>query len=858
LFKEGSVAEELKAANPPAKAVDTVTFILDGQSITVPKGTSVLEASLNNNIHVPSFCWHPKLKSVGACRMCYVEIEKMPKLMVSCSTEATNGMVVHTNSDLVKRGRKAVLEFTLINHPLDCPTCDKGGECDLQDLTFAHGYDDSRFEFQKYRFTEEGKQSTFDDLRIGPEIVLNRNRCILCFKCVRANKEAFGEYDLGAYERGNITEINAAPGEQVDNPFSGNLVEICPVGALTNTDWRYKIRVWLTEQVPSICPFTSSGSNILFYKERQQNQIYRVTSRRNDLIDDGWLADVTRYGYQIATSEDRLQSPLIKKNGKQAPATWDEAVTLVAKKFKEIAENKGGVCLGALAAPSLDNAALHSLNKLMRHNFQSNNVDFRGEYRMLPKIGDTVYAALASRPFKIADIDTSDVVVVFGSDLHKEHPNEYLRIRKAKQFNRSRVFFINPLATKAADIADAELIYAVGGDELALNALALAGIELGLSDDGKLKGKLGTANFAETALASGIDAGELKLVAKAIAEGRKITFICGELITRSSARENISAAVCNLNKLFGIENKGQIGVLARHANSAGAARLGLLPELSDNLKSELNNLWGKTPEAPGLSTDAMFSVMKKGELNGYLIVGANPMMLYPDRQFVQDAFKALDFLVVADLYETETTALADVVFPLSSWAEYNGHYVNLEGRVQFAEAAIKPKFESKPAHEIVSLIASKFGRPLFGSASEMQAEITNLLKSATVTAWPNDYLQVTISPESRPLDYPVPLMVGDDPHHVGHLTEKSISLSNFVSEAYMEMSPDLAAKHKISSGDQIRVESETGKIIVKAKISSVLDSDTVFIPRNFSATPVNCLLSRKRRTDWVRLSKVQG
>ncbi|MBU0985103.1 MAG: (2Fe-2S)-binding protein, partial [candidate division Zixibacteria bacterium] len=320
------MAEATEKKTASAQAVPTVTLTIDGQEITVPKGTTVLQAARELKIDIPTFCWHAKLKPVGACRMCYVEIERMPKLAVSCATEAMDGMVVHTKSDAVLQGRRAIIEFTLLNHPLDCPTCDKGGECTLQNLTFAHGFDDSRFTFQKYRFRDDADDTTFDDHRIGPEIILNRNRCIQCYRCVRANKEAFGEWDLGAYERGNITQINSAPGEQVDNPFSGNLVEICPVGALTNTDWRYKVRVWLTQTASSVCPFTSSGTNILFYKEGHQKKIFRVTSRQNDSIDDGWIPDVTRYGYQMVASPDRLQTPLIKKEGKQVKATWDEAL----------------------------------------------------------------------------------------------------------------------------------------------------------------------------------------------------------------------------------------------------------------------------------------------------------------------------------------------------------------------------------------------------------------------------------------------------------------------------------------------------------------------------------------------------
>ncbi|MEW5993638.1 MAG: 2Fe-2S iron-sulfur cluster-binding protein, partial [Candidatus Zixiibacteriota bacterium] len=403
------------------KPPNTVTLTIDGRSTSVPRGTTVLKAARQLGIHIPTFCWHPKLKAVGACRMCYVEIEKFPKLQVSCATEATEGMVVHTASDKVKQGRRAVIEFLLTNHPLDCPTCDKGGECDLQDLTFAHGFDDGRFAFRKHRWTDETVRTTFDDVRIGPEIILNRNRCILCYKCVRANKEAFGEYDLGAYERGSITEINAAPGQPVDNPFSGNLVEICPVGALTNNDWRYKIRVWLTGTVASIDNYFSSGSNILLYKEDHKNHIYRVTSCCNDDVDDGWLPDVTRYGYQVANSPERLKQPLVKKEGKQVPATWDEALEIITTRFKEIREKKGGVCIGGLASPHLDNSSLYCFSAFFRKVFKSNNIDFRCDYPMLPDRPDSLFSILCSQPFRIADIDDSDVIVTFGSDLIREH-----------------------------------------------------------------------------------------------------------------------------------------------------------------------------------------------------------------------------------------------------------------------------------------------------------------------------------------------------------------------------------------------------------------------------------------------------
>ena len=843
------------------KAVATVTLTIDGKSITVPKGTTVLEAALQNGIHIPTFCWHPKLKSVGACRMCYVEIEKMAKLQVSCATEAVEGMVVHTDSDNVKQGRRAIIEFILLNHPLDCPTCDKGGECDLQDLTFAHGYDDSRFDFRKSRFVDEGSTSTFDDVRIGPEIVLNRNRCILCYKCVRANKEAFGEYDLGAYERGNITQINSAPGEKVDNPFSGNLVEICPVGALTNSDWRYKIRVWLTKTTPSLCNFTSSGTNTLFYKEDHQNKIFRTTSRRNDDIDDGWLPDVTRYGYQIVNSPDRLRVPLIKKEGKQVEATWDEALDLIHKHFTEISDKMGSVCIGGLASPSLDNKSLYAFSKFFRTVLNSNNVDFRSDYRMLPPDAETVFSRLCSRPFKIADIDDSDVVFVFGSDLLREHPNEYLRMRKACNSNNARVFVVNPYATKAADIAALEAVYKVGSDEQAINGICLAAIDDNLVSGPKAKAlaeKLSPLTLPETSKACGITVDDLRILARALAESRKISFMCGEIVTRSKERETITTAVSNLNLLFGLENKGQVASLARYANSGGACKLGIQPSPAPAVKDKLKEIWGGYPECEPHNTDSMLALMKKEEVAGFFVIGANPIMLHPDRQFVREGLEKLDFLVACDLFESETTEIADVVLPLCSWAEYDGEYVNLEGRSQRAERAVKPMFESRPGCEIIKLITAKYEKSL-GEDEQLTSEIQQLLDLDSALPLPTEFMAVKAVVEDKQDEgFEIPLFVTDDPHHCGHLTEKSPSLTSFADDAYLEIGPDLAERLKLKEGDNVRVESPVGKVIVPARISEHIENDVVLIPRNFSSTPITSLLMRKKRIDRVTLSKVDS
>jgi NADH-quinone oxidoreductase subunit G len=853
------MAEAANKNTVTIEGVPTVTFTLDAREVTVPKGTTVLEAAHQIGIEIPTFCWHPKLTAAGSCRMCYVEIEKWPKLAISCATEAMDGMVVHTASEKVLEGRRAVIEFTLIDHPLDCPTCDKGGECTLQDLTFAHGLDESRFDFQKTRFGKDENESTFDDVRIGPEIVLNRNRCIRCYRCVRANKEAFGEYDLGAYERGNHTEINAAPGRQVDNPFSGNLVEICPVGALTNTDWRYKIRVWLAQTASSLCPFYASGANTLMYKNDQKGRIFRVTSRPNDDIDDGWLSDVTRYGYQVAIAEDRLRTPLIKKDGKQVEASWEEALELIGKRLNEISEKKGRVCIGGLVSPTLDNVSLISFSKLFRKVLGSNNIDYRTDYRMLPKAGGGTYDILTNRRFFIADIASSDLVLTLGADLLKEHPNEYLKIRRAVNFNDATVYAMNPYGTKTADVATNESVYKAGTEEVVLNGICLAAIEENLVDEsriGDLLSRLSPATATEAARIAGVELSQLRDIARALVEARKVTLFAGEIVSRSHARETIAAALCNLNRLFEVENKGQIAILSRYANSRGAHMLGLLPYPDSLTVRTLTNAWGGWPEMEPLPTDGMLVNMKKEEINGCIVVGANPVMLYPDREFAQDALEGVDFLVAADLFETETTALADVVLPLASWTEYDGEYINLEGRSQRADRVLRPIGKARPGFDIAEKIAEQLGETLFESADECDDLIQKLVSNSRPAGWPGGFVEVKAVAEEIPEGYPIALFIGDDPHHSGHLTEKSGSLTSFQGEAYVEMSADLAARLELRDGDSARVESAVGKVVFPARISKHMANDVVFVPRNFSATRSNSLMMRKRRVDRVKISKV--
>ncbi len=840
---------------------EKVTLTIDGREVTVDRGTTVLEAARSIGIDIPYFCWHPKLDSVGACRMCLVAIEKIPKPAVSCATEVMPGMVVRTDTDEIIKARRGVLEFLLLNHPLDCPTCDKGGECDLQNNVFYYGIDTSRQNFARVRVIDDKTKGTFDDKRIGPEIIRNMNRCVTCFKCVRFNKEIAGEWDLGAYQRGSGTVIDTPPGEQIDNLYSGNVVEICPVGALTNTDWRYKIRVWKTKQAASLSSHDADGQNItLWYSHRG---IHRATSRPNDAIDDGWICDIARYGYQYINSPDRLTKPLIKKEGKQVEVTWEEAINLIARRFKEIKGKKGAVCIAGLAGGNISTETMYLFNKFFRHILRTNSVDYRLENIDL-KDGDETkaYDCLSKAPFRIADLEKADTVLVFASNFLKDHPIVNLRLRKAYRKNQAAIYTANPVETKSADISIDELIYKPDTEAAFVAGLIHAIIDNRLYkniDEAKaadIRQRLMPTSLSDAAQICGLEASRIVDLARALSAGKNLYILAGEYLKASPYRHIIANGLYNLANLLGVTD-GQAAILATHANSLGADRIGLRPKISPALSENLASQWGEAlPDSPGCGASQIFKGALNEEIDAVLVMGANPAMRYPDGPFVNAALDKLDFLVVADLFETATSAKADVVLPLAGWSEQSGSYVNLEGRYQRFEKALPPPAGVKTGIEILKALSESMESSLEIDDSDLQSITREIVDGWQRVARDTD----TVFDIKQPVKiehegFPYRLLIGNDLHHFGYLTEHCPSLMRFTPESYLELSPALARKLEIKEGDLIRVESSVAKLVLKARYSEHFEGEVLFIPNNFSSVEVNGLISRDNG-GWVRIEKL--
>ncbi len=381
---------------------ELINLTIDGQSVSVPKGTVILEAARTVGIRIPHYCYHPGLSRVGSCRMCLVEIEKSPKLQASCATPVAEGMVVSTNTPNVLKNRRSVLEFLLLDHPLDCPVCDQAGECELQNYYMEHGRYDSRF--------NENKTKRMKAHPIGPRIILDQERCVLCTRCVRFTQEISKSFEMGVIDRGHRSAIDIFPGNELNNRYSGNLADVCPVGALTDRDFRFKCRVWFLGKANSICPGCSRGCNIEIHFNSRFNPRYhtgrvqRLKPRYNKDVNGHWICDEGRYAYHAIDAENRLSAPIVRQGDTAPEVAWEEAVRSVAKSFKETLDRHGPQGIAVLASPQMTNEELFGVRRLFQDHLKIENIEFRIPPRQEPYSDDFLITADRNPNSKGAEI----------------------------------------------------------------------------------------------------------------------------------------------------------------------------------------------------------------------------------------------------------------------------------------------------------------------------------------------------------------------------------------------------------------------------------------------------------------------
>ncbi len=703
-----------------------VTLSIDGVEVSVPKGTLVVEAAKQAGNEIPVFCYHSKLKSVGMCRMCLVMvgtpardratgqlqldddgqpvIRFFPKPQTACTTPVSEGMVVITQSEESLADRTAVLEFLLTSHPLDCPICDKGGECSLQDLAYAHGPGKSRFPYQDKHHGPK-RQS------LGDLIILDTERCILCTRCVRFQDEIAGDPVLVVENRGRDARIVSYSVPTFDSKYAGNTTDICPVGALTTRDFRFGARSWELTNVASVCNLCGVGCNTVL--GTRDDAIKRVMPRQNEAVNEIWLCDKGRFGHHFNDSQNRLTAPLIKKNGQFVEASWDEALSLVAQKLDAAGANAGGI-----AGAHLSNEDLYLFQKLFRSQLNSNNIDHRvGLNAVSDEITHQVGAGVGT---DIGRLDKNAAVLVVGADLDEEAPVLYLRVRGAA---RKGAHLINAGGrwTKLDTIAQTSLRYRYGTETNLLWAMVVTILEEELWDKTFVAQHL--PNFAQLQAAMkahspkmaakliGIPEEALRAAARAFAQAENGLILFGLESGGSASLQTAAKTLALITGHAGRANNGVIAVLP-HANSRGAADLGVLPHYAP----------GYAPLAEtGLSAQQMLKAESK--LSALYLIAADPAA---ESESARAALQVADFVVVQDLFMTPTAQLADVVLPAQAVAERDGSYTSIERRVQAFDAAVPAPPNTREDWRIIAAIAANLGADwAFNAADDVMLEINS-------------------------------------------------------------------------------------------------------------------------------------
>jgi NADH-quinone oxidoreductase subunit G len=653
-----------------AEAPKLVNLTVDGKPISAPAGTLLIEACKTVGIEVPSFCYYPNLSLQGACRMCLVKIEKMPKLQTACTTVIGEGMVVTTDSDEIKQARKSMVELLLGNHPLDCPVCDAGGECELQDMTFSYGAAESKYiDIKSHR----------DEQQWSPVVYFDRPRCILCYRCVRVCGEGMDVWALGVENRGVVSTIVPNKQDHLECEECGMCIDICPVGALTSGAYRYKTRPWEMKHVGTTCTHCADGCKTTLGVRRSDTgmEIVRGDNRDKSGINGDFLCIKGRYAFDFANHEDRLTQPLIRKNGRLTPSTWEEAFARIGKRFAEIRDRDGGQAIGVIGSTRTTNEENYLLQKFARVVLGTNNIDHH-------RTGDfpAFAAALqgkANSTASMRDVYEAPAVLLIGNNPTDEHPLLAWQIRNNVRLHKARLYAVNSKPIKLRRQATSFL--QIAAESYAEFAAFLAGSDR----DGRGR------PFQQTAV-------ELR---DKVRGEQGLVIVFGSEISGSG--------IDSLAKFAATISGGKLVCLGDYANSRGAADMGLYPDLLPGYfpVSSVNNSrknWGSVPTNPGLNVFRMFDAAKSGELKALYIVGANPV----GRLEIGPETLKNTFAVVQDMFLTETATLAEVVLPAANAYEKSGTFTNTCGDLQILKKAGEVT-TSKPDFEMIVRVADAMG-----------------------------------------------------------------------------------------------------------------------------------------------------
>ncbi len=677
-----------------------VNIEIDGRQVKAHNGAMIIEAADQVGIPIARFCYHKKLSVAANCRMCLVEVDKAAKPLPACATPVTEGMKIHTRSPRALDAQRGTMEFLLINHPLDCPICDQGGECELQDVAMGYGESHSRF--------QEGKR-VVKDKDLGPLIATDMTRCIHCTRCVRFGDEIAGIKELGAVGRGEHMEIGTYVQKAMTSEMSGNVIDLCPVGALTSKPFRYTARPWELISVASVAPHDCAGSNI--YLHVRDNNVMRALPRENEAINETWISDRDRFSYEGLNSDDRLSVPLVKRDGEWRETDWETALQSVVAKLKGVITAGGAGQLGMLVSPSATLEEMYLAQKWLRglggthidHRLRQRDVSDQDAAPLYPNMG-----------LSLEDLEQVDGLLIVGANVRKDQPIVGHRIRKAALAG-ARIAVVNPI--------DYEFRFRVAEKIIAAPAAmerVLAGI---------VKALLGGGASVTPALAPlladvQVDA-QHQAIADVLSKGGRSAVLLGQQAAVHPAAATLRALAGMIAQL----SDSSVGTLSEGANSAGAYLAGAVPHRGPARQA---------PAAKGLDSQAMLNA----KLKGYVLLGVEPELDCGDSAAALAALKNAECVIALTPFVTDALRdYADVLLPIGPFSETSGTFVNLEGIWQSFNGAVKPLGDARPAWKVLRVLGNLFQLPGFDylSSTEVRDELakaTGPLKLDSESTWP--------------------------------------------------------------------------------------------------------------------------
>ena len=783
---------------------DKIKIEIDGRNVSADKGQMLIEVTDKNDIYIPRFCYHKKLTVAANCRMCLVEVEKAPKPLPACSTPVIDGMKVRTRSKLAIEAQKSVMEFLLINHPLDCPICDQGGECELQDLAMGYGSDVSRY---------QEKKRVVMDKNIGPLIQTELTRCIHCTRCVRFGEEIAGIRELGATGRGETMEIGTYIEKSVVSELSGNVIDLCPVGALTSKPFRYSARTWELVQRQMVAPHDSVGSNIHLHVKG--DEVKRVVPAENEAINETWISDRDRFSYEAINSDDRLRFPMIKEHGVWKQLDWQEALNFISVRLADILDQSGPKQFGMLTSASSTLEELYLAQKFTRA-LGSNNIDSR--VRQIDFSDDDDAPLFPWLGQSIVDFEENQAALLIGSHLRKDQPIINHRLRKAA-LNGASIMALNPIDYEFNFPLHQTIISSPNNMVSELSAILKAVV--------KLSGEKVNTAFNKLLVNTNVDKNHQE-IGNTLFNNDDSIVLLGNFAMTHPQLSLLRTLAGEITKL----TNSKLGYLSESANSSGVWLAGALPHRLAG---------GKKIQKSGLNCHDMLN----HKLKSYFLLGVEPELDCWDPRVAIKAMEYAELVVALTPFQSEALkSYANVLLPISTFAETSGTYINNEGIAQRFNGAVTPKGEARPAWKALRVLGNHFNFEGFDYESTAEVYDEVMKSIGKIQGSNNDKWGETIS--SKPKGKGLQRITETPMNMVDSLTRRATSLQSTldVADGALHINSALAQKNKLSDSDNARVVQNEQETTMKVMIDE--------------RVPDNCVLIQSAHPNQIQLGAAFG